>query len=102
MDARITPYPEVLRGYETSDTKDNLLYRLLSFLKFLKISTFFRYSSLDINNSKEFRPLDDFLELNLTDLQEYTIGLNVIFCIYSVGRTSEGDWVGISTKVNWH
>ncbi|MUG91460.1 hypothetical protein F7734_02740 [Scytonema sp. UIC 10036] len=87
---------------ESSDTKEHLMYRLFSSIKFLKVSTFSKYSSIEIRTSKDFQALDDFLELNLTDLQEYTIGLNVIFCIYSVGRTTAGDWVGISTKANWH
>ncbi|RUT09901.1 hypothetical protein DSM106972_003960 [Dulcicalothrix desertica PCC 7102] len=88
---------------EMSHTKDNLLTRLLSSLQLLNISTFDDYSSLDLEEAdkEKFRPLDEFLKSKLIDMREYTIGLGIVCDIYSIGRTIEGDLLGISTRANW-
>lgn len=85
---------------ETASTKEFVFLRLLDELDFLKISTFEKYSVL-FDEIEKFQDLDNFLESRLTDVKDYTIGLNAVFYIYTIGRSSEGDWVGVSTSATW-
>lgn len=86
---------------EVASFKDELLYRLLGTVEFFRAYTFDEYSSGEYQDCEKFHCLDEILKSNLTSLRDYIIGLNAKFFIYSIGRTMEGDWLGVSTSATW-
>ncbi|RUR83333.1 hypothetical protein PCC6912_21660 [Chlorogloeopsis fritschii PCC 6912] len=86
---------------EAGSIKQELLYRLLGSVGFFRAFTFEDYCNEDRSNSNQFRLLDEFLRSNLTNLQEYIVGLNARYFIYSVGQTEEKDVLGVSTMATW-
>ncbi|MGB3203993.1 MAG: nuclease A inhibitor family protein [Crinalium sp.] len=86
---------------ETGSIKEELLYRLLGSVGFFRAFTFEDYFNEDWRNYHQFRPLDEFLRSNLTNLQEYIVGLNARYFIYSIGQTEEKDVLGVSTMATW-
>ena len=86
---------------ETGNIKQELLYKLLGSVGFFRAFTFEDYCSENSSNPDQFRPLDEFLKSNLTNLQEYIIGLNARYFIYSIGQTVEIDVLGVSTTATW-
>lgn len=86
---------------EAGSIKEELLYRLLGSMGFFRAFTFEDYCNEDCRNPSEFRLLDDFLKLNLNNLQEYIVGSTARYFIYSIGHTEEKDVLGVSTLANW-
>ncbi|MGB3207595.1 MAG: nuclease A inhibitor family protein [Crinalium sp.] len=86
---------------EAGSIKEELLYRLLESVGFFRAFTFEDYCDEDSCNPLQFRLLDEFLRSNLTNLQEYIVGLNARYFIYSIGQTDEKDVLGVSTMATW-
>ena len=86
---------------EAGSIKEELLYRLLESVGFFRAFTFEDYCDEDSSNPLQFRLLDEFLRSNLTNLQEYIVGLNARYFIYSIGQTEEKDVLGVSTMATW-
>jgi len=52
----------------------------------------------DIALAKRYQSLVRLLEENLTDVKVYRVG-EINIGVYVVGRSSEGNWLGVSTRV---
>lgn len=82
-----------------------LIYQLLDAIDFMITCSFAPFGSVAEYEDPEFfqniHPLDQLLQLNLTNLQEYVIGTYSLFHIYAIGNTQNGDYVGVSTVAVW-
>lgn len=85
---------------EAGSIKEELLYRLLGSVGFFRAFTFSDYWNED-STYPQFRLLDKFLKSHLTNLQEYIVGLNAVYFIYSIGHTDDKDVLGVSTRASW-
>ncbi|MBW4551098.1 MAG: nuclease A inhibitor family protein [Aphanocapsa sp. GSE-SYN-MK-11-07L] len=52
-------------------------------------------------SEKQYRHLDNLLREKLTNLQEYIIGGDVVFHTYYIGKTADGNWLGVQTISIW-
>jgi hypothetical protein len=57
----------------------------------------------DIDPEGDYRNLDQFIHVNLENVRAYTVRASGAFrYIYVVGQTKDGDYLGVSTCVDWH
>ncbi len=92
------PTPEFLRGLDGSDVAAPVEMRTPA--KFFRAAT----SEPDWKGADElavarrFQKLQRLLEENLSDLKVFRIG-EVNLPVYVVGRSADGNWLGVSTRV---
>lgn len=84
-----------------ANSQAQIIYQLLDAIDFVITCSFAPFGSVAEYEDPEYfqniHPLDQLLQLNLTNLQEYVIGTYSLFHIYAIGNTQNGDYVGVST-----
>jgi hypothetical protein len=84
-----------------ANSQAQIIYQLLDAIDFVITCSFAPFGSVAEYEDPEYfhniYPLDQLLQLNLKDLQEYVIGTYCLNHIYAIGKTKNGDSVGVST-----
>jgi Nuclease A inhibitor-like protein len=101
-----TPNTSNREFYLTSaNSQEQTIYQLVDAINFVITSTFAPFGSVAESEDPQFfhsiQPLDQLLELNLTNLREYVIGSYSTYHLYTIGNTHSGDWVGVSNVAIW-
>ena len=101
-----TPNTTNREFYLTSgSSKEQTIYQLVDEINFVITSKFAPFGSVAESEDPQFfhsiQPLDQLLELNLTNLREYVIGSYCTYYLYTIGNTHSGDWVGVSNVAVW-
>ena len=101
-----TPNTSNREFYLTSgNSKEQTIYQLVDEINFVITSKFAPFGSVAESEDPQFfhsiQPLDQLLELNLTNLREYVIGSYCTYYLYTIGNTHSGDWVGVSNVAVW-
>jgi len=101
-----TPNTTNREFYLTSgNSKEQTIYQLVDGINFVITCTFAPFGSVAESEDAQFfhsiQPLDQLLELNLSNLREYVIGSYSTYHLYTIGNTHSGDWVGVSNVAVW-
>ncbi|AFZ56550.1 hypothetical protein H6G54_24645 [Anabaena cylindrica FACHB-243] len=101
-----TPNTTNREFYLTSaNSQEQTIYQLVDAIDFVITCNFAPFGSVAEYEDREFfryiHPLDQLLQLNLTNLREYVIGSYSLYHLYSIGNTNSGDAVGVSTVAVW-
>ena len=79
-----------------------LLLDNLGFARTVPFCQFDYFDEYDEIEEREIRQrLDQFLTSNLSNLRTYLLGICTCYHIYTMGQTSDGDWVGVSSIAVW-
>jgi hypothetical protein len=81
-------------------TKEETPVKVLTLDGFFKNVTAVKdwYGEEELAQTQKFKQLQEELQKNLSDVQVYKVGA-VEIDAYIVGKTAEGKWAGLSTKV---
>lgn len=97
----------LLKGFivRVGSNRESMLTILLDNLGFARTVPFCQFAYFDEYDEIEEREtrerLDQFLTSNLSNLRTYLLGICTCYHIYTMGQTSDGDWVGVSSIAVW-
>lgn len=97
----------LLKGFigRVGSNRESMLTSLLDSIGFARTVPFCQFAYFDeydeIEDIETRERLDQFLTSNLSNLRTYLFGICTCYHIYTMGQTSDGDWVGVSSIAVW-